>query len=591
MLKKLKSQKVQLLIIIILTFLAYSNIFTNHLVIDDQFFIKEWPQMQNFDVGVLLGGSLPAKASGVYRPIRSLLYAFYYQIGGENTFIYHLHSILVHLAATLLVYFITRQLILTPGVKNLRLHPRGGHWLAFLTALLFGLHPIHTEEITYISASMDATGIVFLLASFYLYMRSQFTPGVKKMQLHPRGVVLGGSIAFALLAFFTNELTLILPVLIILYEIYFGKIAASSIRLPRPPMDIGVLAMTMFYFGLTAFYMFVRFFVVQVPFSRGDYLAQSFYHTMLVMPGIVLKYIYLLVVPLKLSFYHTLAPGFENYMVAYTRFDSILKKSFFDADVLLSLVGLIGLIGLIFWFFQKNRLVSFCLAWFFITMLPVSYIIPVGPAISERYLYLASFGFCLLAGYLMIKISNFKFLISNFKLLFLTFNFLLLTFYFYQTYQRNWDWQDIPSLYKSTLRVYQKSLIASYHLAVYYSNNQQFALAVPAYQKVLSIEPDFYEAHANLGSAYFNLGLKDEAGIQYQRALSINPNFLDAYLGLASVYKQQGKSKTAVEMLKKGLDIDPGKYKTLGVLKSPEEINIKLAGIRKMLKELQTPTH
>ncbi|MBI2595276.1 hypothetical protein HYW46_00900 [Candidatus Daviesbacteria bacterium] len=164
--KYFRSTKVQILIIILATFLAYLNIFQNGFVVDDEDFIVNWKEKQEItNVPLMLKGNNPPKFGGIYRPIRGVLYTFYDQIFGANPFGYHLHSILVHLGVTVLVYFITRQLIQGLGSRGwglglevktkknstipytlpqrgkLRLYP-----IPFISALLFGLHPIHTDR-------------------------------------------------------------------------------------------------------------------------------------------------------------------------------------------------------------------------------------------------------------------------------------------------------------------------------------------------------------------------------------------------------------------------------------------------------------
>src|SRR3990167_4657703 len=116
----------KLAVVLLITALAYLNIFGNGFVIDDQYFIVE-------------KSANPVSQQGVFRPIRSLLYTTYFQIfGTTNSTGYHLHSLLVHLAATGLVYLIIlnfKFLILNQGQKSKILNN-----LAFIAALLFGLH-------------------------------------------------------------------------------------------------------------------------------------------------------------------------------------------------------------------------------------------------------------------------------------------------------------------------------------------------------------------------------------------------------------------------------------------------------------------
>src|SRR3989344_5140944 len=90
-------------------------------------------------------------------------------------------------------------------------------WVPFVSGLLFGLHPVHTETITYISSSMEATGIAFALLAFYLYLLG------KKYYWW--------SVAAGVAAFFTHEITLVLPVLVLLYELTIGPLSSRGVAL------------------------------------------------------------------------------------------------------------------------------------------------------------------------------------------------------------------------------------------------------------------------------------------------------------------------------------------------------------------------
>src|SRR3989344_1936153 len=188
--KFLQSTKFQLGIIILLTILAYSNIFQNNFMFDDKFFVIDWKINKNFNniKELFLYDSVMPGVVG-YRPVRGIFYILGYAIYGENPLGWHINSIIIHILCTVLVYFITKELIQNAKFKvqnfNSKLKSNKkiiNHYslfsIPFITALLFGLHPIHTEAITFITASMDSIGFLFLLLSFYLYQK-----GGKKLYL------------------------------------------------------------------------------------------------------------------------------------------------------------------------------------------------------------------------------------------------------------------------------------------------------------------------------------------------------------------------------------------------------------------------
>src|SRR3972149_1995932 len=108
MIKIFYQKKVQIAIIIVLTALAYSNIFQNGFVSDDRGFILTWANSKKLaDIPqVIAGDGPPFRQEATWRPVRDTLYVIYAQVFGKSPFGWHLHSILVHLGVTVLVYLI-----------------------------------------------------------------------------------------------------------------------------------------------------------------------------------------------------------------------------------------------------------------------------------------------------------------------------------------------------------------------------------------------------------------------------------------------------------------------------------------------------
>ena len=497
---------VQIVLIVLLTTLAYVNIFKNTLVIDDQYFIQEWQVTRSWsNAGQMILGANPDSQQGVYRPIRSLLYLVYYQVWGTNPIGYHLHSLAIHLASTVLVFFILRHLSTLSHLRD----------LGFPGALLFGLHPIHTESITYIAASMEMTGVVFMLGSFWLYMLSSprtlaslsrsgrgsseekaWIPGPfqGKQARNDKGMILFFfSVLFALLAFFTYEMTLTLPLLLLLYELTLGQSVTEPC--PRGPLwqVVSTLQNAMKniwpYFVAAGVFLAIRF-SLGVGLSRGDYLAYSFYHTQLVMTQMWVKYIAMLFFPVTLSHNHTILPGFEAFMTPYSDLNVILRQSILDPQILFS-IGVIGGVGWIGWKLRKKMpLISFAIGWFFIALLPVAYFFPQGTAFSEKYLYIASFGFVFFVGWILGKFGK----IGVIGVI------LISLLYGLQTYMRNQNWQSPRVLWEYEARTHPQSELVWYTLGVIYGKNGETDRAISAYQTALSLKPQMKEAELNLNN-------------------------------------------------------------------------------------------
>ncbi len=537
---KISKVNVQLTIIILLTIFAYSNIFSNGFVIDDKSFIGGWEGTKSLaNIPKFFEGNVPPGHEGVYRPLRSVLYAVYYQVFGTNIFGYHLHSLLVHLAATMLVYFIIQAIFATYKTdKSYKTY------IPFVTALFFGLHPIHTETITYIASGMDATGMMLMFLSFYLYLRAQLTPGVKKMQLHPRGVILGASVFSALAAYFTNETTLILPLLLMLYDVCLQNRKSSILNLKSlvkySPYLLGVIL-----------YLGIRFFGLHIS-SRGPYLADSIYLTVLTMTKVFVKYISLMFLPLNQANNHAVSKGIEAFVYRGYSPDAIKAQTLFDAEILLSVVVIVALLMFAWKMKKKLPIVTFGIGWFFISLLPVSEIVPQGSMLGERFLYIPSFGFCLLLGLF------FREVIRRIRLIGLIGLIGLIVFYSVQTYQRNKDWHDELTLWSKDIAVYpDENAYAYFQLGNVYLENNQLDEALSNYNRSFEINPHFAVAVASAGRVYERQDNKDEAVRNYQKAIDTDPNFWEGYIILGAINIENGNFDIASKYYQKLAAIYP----------------------------------
>lgn len=465
---KMRNVKLQLLIIVLLTFLTYSNIFQNtYTGGDDTWLLLNWKEAYSLSyIPKFFLGKLIVEEKATYRPIRSSIIPIIHQFTGANPFGFHVYSMFIILSSTILVYFITWEIVSKekkPNTKN---------FLPFITALLFGLHPIHTEAITFMMAAIDSTGIVFLLLSFYLYIR-----GIREIREN-KGV--GeywylGSLVTALLAYFTNEIALVLPFLILVYDFLFTP--------PKAGFTKKISKHAIAFFLTFIFYFAVRISIVGIA-TKGSYLANSFYLTMLTMVKGLIRYISLLIFPNPLSIYPKVWPGIESYMGLNAPMDKILSQTILDWDILLGLLGLLGMLGLAIKVYRKYPIVTFGISWFFISFVPVSHIVPLNVVLQERYIYLASFGFVLVAGWLLGRLGRF----GRFGMLGLV--LLLALFYGIVTYQRNRDWHDPISFWSKTVTQVPNFFWANVFLANSYANNRQYDLALKYYYKSLEIVPN-----------------------------------------------------------------------------------------------------
>ena len=526
MLKYLFSQKTQLLIIIVLTLLAYANILRNEFVIDDKTFILDWQTKNSFsNLGLLLKGNLPSGHEGVWRPLRSVLYAFDWKIFGASPFGYHLQSIFIHLGATVLIYFITFEL-----TKK--------RMVAFLAGIFFGLHPIHTETISYIASSMETLGVVLALGSFYLFLRA-FAKKKDFKNFYAISVVL----AFA--GYLTTEITLTLPILIVLYEVCFRKLTKKNFG-----------GKVLFYFPYVAgviVYLLVRFLVISAG-ARGPYLANSVYLTFLTMTKVVFSYLSLTIFPLGQANNHIISKGIEAFVYRDYRTEAISAQSVLDPQILLSIAFIGAIVGGAVYAFKKLPIVTFGVIWFLAALLPVLDIVPQGSVFNEKFLYLPSYGLILiLAYYLNVLLEN------KYSTAVIGIVLSIAGTYLVLTISRNRDWHDNISLWTKDIKVNgQDNSYAYFQLGNAYAEKGIGDLAVANYGKSFEINPRFVVALGSIGKVYSDMGRVDLAINFYKKSLEVNPSFWEAHNNLANIYFKRADFDLATKEYQQILAILPG---------------------------------
>lgn len=455
-----------IIILTIITLTVFSNIFANQFVGDDFDFIHNWiAAKSSADIPSLLLGELPPAHQGNFRPLKSLSLWLVFQLFGFSTFGFHLFAILVHLSITILIFYLAYQI-----TKN--------NLTSFLTALFFSTHPIHTEAITFITASFDTLAFVFLFLSFLFFIRSLTHPASSRS-------LFTGALVFASLAFLTNETSLVLPLLLSLYCFLF--ISSKSSR------KISTL-LTPFWF-LALLHFIVRLWL-NPNSPRNTYLGINYLHTLLLSLKSFLAYIHTLILPNHLSLVRTFPPGISNYTLPQHNLPYITAQSFSESTVILSLSVLVSMLFLIYRTKASIPGLSFALSWLLISLLPVLNLIPGSLIFSERYAYLASFGYCLLLGILA------SLLLCQMKLIALSLIFIVVLSFSYLTLNRNQVWQSQLSLWQHTAAEVPSNGVVAWQLGQAYQLDEKPALATATYLRALKLLPGLIPVHLNLAAIY-----------------------------------------------------------------------------------------
>ncbi len=526
---------ISLLVILTLSLLSYANSVRNQFVFDDIYLIATNPHIKGIQrTPNLLGFK---KQMVFYRPVRTITYALDYTLNknlwhffggykgydkGLNPLGFHISNIAYHLITSLLVFLVIGRLAGSPRI-------------AFFAASLFALHPVHTDSVTYLSGRRDILCALFFLAGFYFFLCYRKTAHLKYF--------IATFLAY-LLSLGSKEMGVTLPALFLGYDFintisWNGKkITPAFIKelfssLKKSFLRFRYLYALTFLGGLV--YSYYKVFI-KSPSLQNSYYGESLFTTLLTVGRILVHYMHLLVYPVNLNADYTFN--------AFPLSSSFFELSTFSAFLLLGLVGYLTLRLL-----RDNKLMAFGIIWFFVTLLPVSHIVPHHELLAEHYLYLPSVGFCLVVALLCDRFLEER---RYFSLVSWCLVVVLLLFSI-RIVDRNKDWRDRMTLYEKTIKTAPLSARAHNNLCEAYANMGRVDEAIAECKKALTIKSPYAEAHYNLGVTSYKKGMLDEAIDSYLQAIAAEPTYAKALNNLGIAYMDKGDINKAIFYLAKAL--------------------------------------
>jgi protein O-mannosyl-transferase len=512
-------------LLFLLGLLAYANTLPNGFVFDDKSIIQRNPVVQSTEgISALLSTpywSGEGRANRLYRPLTLATFALNRMVGGGKAWSFHLANALLHGAVAALLFILLLELF---GMKE----------MALLAASLFVLHPVQTEAVAGLVGRADLLSTLFVLLALWLDRRKpQPFPGWRILSF-PASLV---SFFLALLA---KENAVAYPALRILTDCLAGRPDGVS-RRRRGYELLAVL-------GALGSYLWVRIRVLGVLMEPGriawvdNPIAQLPTGQRVVNAVALLgKYLGLFVYPARLSADYS-APQIPP------------VEGFADPRFLLGLAGvsLLAFVTLRAW----RRLpplawgIGFAAAAFLlVSNLPF----PIGTLFAERLLYLPAAGLCAAAGSVVALAATKRPRLAR------TVALILLALCCAGTVRRNRDWRDDFSLFRSAVRVSDRSAKVRYNLGNAYRRRGDLAQAAENYRSCLDLYADFEPGRRNLGVVLLEMGRPEEALKVFEQALARAPRSSSSlHNDLGNALRAMGRTADAEREYRKALDIDPG---------------------------------
>ncbi len=433
----------------------------------------------------------------VFRPLAAFTFALNYALGGSDPAGYRLINILFHLLNAFLLFLMLKRI----GFAELP---------SLMGALIFAVHPVHTEAVTWISGRGNVLFLFFFLLAYLFYAQIDGAPTPRNRLLY------AGALAAYVFSLLAKEMALPLPALLFAHDLYFRHGEGERTLKSRWKGYIPFLIAAIAYVALRA-HVLGR--TEQVGYHGG-----SIFATFLVMLWAAVVYVKLLFVPVGLSLSRHFAA----------------VHSLLDVHVISGLVLVAGLIALAIHLFRRAPLISFAIFWFAATMAPVSNIVPLNAIVADRFLYGPSIAFSII---LAAAVSSLSLLRKQEKALASAALAGLFCLMMLLSVARNNDWKNPAALWLKTAESSPSSYVAFNNLAIEYMKLGRLPEAVEALQKAAELRQDLPETHVNLARCYEKMGRIDQAEAQYSLALNLGADpSIQAEL---QALRQQGRRNPA----------------------------------------------
>ena len=517
-----KYKSLALSAILLLGILIYSNTFYNSFNFDDFSSIVNNPAIKNI---------LNLKAIWNFWPNRFITYfsvAFNYQISQLNVVSYHLFNLIIHLSCAILVWWFMLLTFSTPAMKGQKITEHA-KLIAFFAGLIFVAHPIQTQGVTYIIQRAASLATLFYLVSLSLYVKSRLLQQQVGNPVVSRFFYFGSLIS-AVMAMFAKEMTVTLPLMILLYEWCFLKTKERISWKSLLPFfaTFLIIPLTMFFAKSVDF--------IGMRRVLGDPPSISSWHYLLTQFRVIITYLRLLFIPI-------------NQNLSY---DYPIAKSLLELPTLASFILLISILTIAIKVFFKYRLISFGIFCFFLTLLPESSVIPIKDVIFEHRLYLPMVGF----SFFLVSLIYYLFENKTLKLMIIAL-LIITSCYAILAYKRNFIWENELTLWNDVAHKSPRKADPYYNRGLAYHKQGNIAQAISDYTKAIKIKPNLADVYNNRGAAYREQGNFQQAISDYNKALEINPNYAKVYYNRGLAYDEQGKFAQAISDYTKAIKIKP----------------------------------
>jgi protein O-mannosyl-transferase len=498
-----------------------SNQFTNW---DDPGYIQDNVLVKSLDLENIKA-IFSTPVMGNYHPLTILSYALEYNFAHLDPALYYFDNLILNVLDTLLVYWLVILLTKRPVA-------------GIVTALLFGLHPMHVESVAWISERKDVLYVFFYLSACISYIYYLRTTGSNRRKWY---------VAVALLfvcALLSKPVAVTLPLTLLLIDYFERRQWQRSVLIEKIPHFLVALT-----FGIVA---------LKVQQSAGAMDMQKIHYNFIERIALggyaFVTYLYKAVLPVRLC----------NVYAYPLKVNGTIPLVYY-----LCPAAAIALVVLAWRYTRQNRILVFGFLLFLVNIALLLQFIQVGDAIiAERYSYLPYLGLFFIAGWYVSVLFEPDFKKSYGNILKAAAGVYMVTFFFISS-ARSEVWHDSVTLWLDAVKTDPVRNIGGYNNLGFiyyqrwltnpdpYEKKKNYDSAYLFLNKAIELNPEYTSPYISLGEMVRGAGQFDEARNLYFKALKYSPKNPNMYLGLAILYYIKKDMDSAGMWFRNAIAADP----------------------------------
>ncbi len=509
-----KNNILTLSLLLLVTILVYINGLNNPFVTDDRILIfdnfqfrQSWTFEDLFQRSLF--GATPS-GSTYFRPLTLFTFALNYRLAGENPLGYRAVNIALHLLVVVLTFLLFSRL--------------AGKWVAIFGALLYALHPVHVQAVSYISSRSDLLYTALALSSLLLWHQGNHAQGIK------RAIYLLSALIAFFFGLFAKENIIVVPALAVVMDLLWNHSGSWRDKIKE---NSGWYLGFVFLFAI---YLFIRIGAGFLLSMEGNF---EFAFSLRVLFALKLFALYLGVIfyPVHLSLFRVVP----------------VPQSFFEWQVILGLLLLMGILAMACLLRKTHKEISFGLLWYLISLGLVLNLTLLNAPMMEHWLYLPLIGLTMAFVGAVQRVSKTVGEVRS-ATLGLIFLALLLSA---RTIERNAEWSDPLKLFLRDVSSYPGNWRAWTWLGDAMRARGMADDAIRAYKTSLALYPRQIPTWIALGDALSVAGKHDEAEEIFSRAVTVRPKEPWFWYRLGIHRFNAGKYQEAIEPLEKSIGLNP----------------------------------